>query len=157
MKKGFVVGLIIACLTLSCNVFCANGIYFSKLGIKQGLSQPSVMSIYQDELGSFWFGTREGVNRYNQSGIQFFTSEPGNPNSLRGERIRQICGDRNGKVFILTNRGVSEYDLRTNIFFTLKENVCTAISYNKSLFHNIITQSLGTSNKTPFLEILIIA
>lgn len=129
MKKEFVVGLIITCFVFCCNVLYANGIYFSKLGMKQGLSQPSVMSIYQDELGSFWFGTREGLNRYDQSGMQVFTPEPGNPNSLCGERIRQICGDRNGKVFILTNRGISEYDLRTNNFLTLKENVCTAISY----------------------------
>lgn len=129
MKKEFVVGLIITCFVFCCNVLYANGIYFSKLGMKQGLSQPSVMSIYQDELGSFWFGTREGLNRYDQSGMQVFTPEPGNPNSLCGERIRQICGDRNGKVFILTNRGISEYDLKTNNFLTLKENVCTAISY----------------------------
>ncbi|WP_455498779.1 hybrid sensor histidine kinase/response regulator transcription factor [Coprobacter sp.] len=129
MKRYFVVGLITAYFSICCNILCADDIYFSKLGMTQGLSHPSVMSIYQDESGSFWFGTREGLNCYNQNGMQVFTPEPSNPNSLCGERIRQICGDRNGKVFILTNRGISEYDLKTNNFLTLKENVCTAVSY----------------------------
>ncbi len=129
MKFSFVVGLLYVYFSLCCNVLCANDIYFSKLGMSQGLSHPSVMSIYQDELGSFWFGTREGLNCYNQNGMQVFIPEPDNPNSLCGERIRQICGDKNGKVFILTNRGISEYNLKTNTFLTLKDNVCTSISY----------------------------
>ena len=33
----------------------ADDIYFSKIGIEQGLSQLSVMTIYQDELGIFWY------------------------------------------------------------------------------------------------------
>ena len=127
--KFFVVGLLSVYFSLYCNALCADEVYFSRLGMSQGLSHPSVMSIYQDELGSFWFGTREGLNRYDQNGIQVFTPEPGNLNSLCGERIRQICGDKNGSVFILTNRGISEYNLKTNAFLTLKDNVCTAISY----------------------------
>ena len=127
--KFFVVGLLSVYFSLYCNALCADDVYFSRLGMSQGLSHPSVMSIYQDELGSFWFGTREGLNRYDQNGIQVFTPEPGNLNSLCGERIRQICGDKNGSVFILTNRGISEYNLKTNAFLTLKDNVCTAISY----------------------------
>ena len=119
MKKFFTARLITLYLSICCHVLYADNIFFSKFGISQGLSHPSVMSIYQDELGSFWFGTREGLNLYNQNGIQIFTPDPDNTNSLCGERIRYICGDRNGKVFILTNRGISEYDLRTNKFLTL--------------------------------------
>ena len=39
----------------------SSDVYFSKIGIEQGLSQLSVMNIYQDELGTMWFGTREGT------------------------------------------------------------------------------------------------
>ncbi|WP_294628587.1 two-component regulator propeller domain-containing protein [uncultured Bacteroides sp.] len=38
--------------------------YFKHIGLSEGLTQPSVLSIYQDELGRMWFGTREGINRY---------------------------------------------------------------------------------------------
>ena len=39
--------------------------YFKHIGREEGLSQSSVMAIYQDKLGRMWFGTREGVNIYN--------------------------------------------------------------------------------------------
>ncbi|KAB2819163.1 MAG: hypothetical protein F9K10_04510, partial [Paludibacter sp.] len=48
----------------------ADDVYFSKIGIEEGLSQLSVMTIYQDELGAMWFGTREGVSRYNGNSME---------------------------------------------------------------------------------------
>ena len=41
--------------------------YFKHIGREEGLSQSSVMAIYQDKLGRMWFGTREGVNIYNST------------------------------------------------------------------------------------------
>ena len=32
--------------------------YFKHIGREEGLSQSSVMAIYQDKLGRMWFGTR---------------------------------------------------------------------------------------------------
>lgn len=132
MKRLLIIILIVVSVIPYCVNATANGISFFKLGMKDGLSQPSIMSIYQDELGSFWFGTREGLNRYDQSGIEVFTPQNGNPNSIFGERVRQICGDGNGRIFILTNCGVSEYNLRTKKFTTIYDTVCTAISYNNN-------------------------
>ncbi|GHT37769.1 hypothetical protein FACS189435_3510 [Bacteroidia bacterium] len=42
-------------------LFCAEAypVYFKHIGMSEGLSQVSVMSIYQDELGRMWFGTRK--------------------------------------------------------------------------------------------------
>ena len=51
-------------LLLLCFVFIHQvvyPVYFKHLGMSDGLSQVSVMSIYQDCLGRMWFGTREGV------------------------------------------------------------------------------------------------
>ena len=61
--KQILAFFLIACTSRS--TFAANDIYFSRIGVEQGLSQLSVMSIYQDEIGTMWFGTREGINRYN--------------------------------------------------------------------------------------------
>ena len=33
--------------------------YFKHIGLSEGLTQPSVMAIYQDRLGRMWFGTRK--------------------------------------------------------------------------------------------------
>ena len=38
--------------------------YFKHIGLSEGLTQPSVMAIYQDRLGRMWFGTKEGISQY---------------------------------------------------------------------------------------------
>ena len=46
-------------------LFCGQSLFaiqFKRLDSKDGLSQLSVLSIYQDKLGRMWFGTEEGVN-----------------------------------------------------------------------------------------------
>ena len=58
-------------LLLLCFVFIHQvvyPVYFKHLGMSDGLSQVSVMSIYQDCLGRMWFGTREGVSIYDGNG-----------------------------------------------------------------------------------------
>jgi ligand-binding sensor domain-containing protein len=39
--------------------------YFSNLSLKDGFSQITVLAIYQDSLGYLWFGTRNGLNKFN--------------------------------------------------------------------------------------------
>lgn len=58
-------------LLLLCFVFIHQvvyPVYFKHLGMSDGLSQVSVMSIYQDCLGRMWFGTREGVGTMTGNG-----------------------------------------------------------------------------------------
>ena len=46
--------------------------YFRRIGLAEGMSSPSVMAIYQDQLGRMWFGTREGINLYDGGQITVF-------------------------------------------------------------------------------------
>src|SRR5690554_2054033 len=90
-----------------------NNIFFSKIDIENGLSQSSVMTIFQDEFGSMWFGTREGLNLYNGTTIEII--QPNGPvnKSLSGHLIKNVDGDLQGSVFIHTQNGIDIYDLRT--------------------------------------------
>lgn len=49
--------------------------FFKHIGYKDGLSQSSVMAIYQDLLGRMWFGTREGLNMYNGKQMTVYKGE----------------------------------------------------------------------------------
>jgi signal transduction histidine kinase/ligand-binding sensor domain-containing protein/DNA-binding response OmpR family regulator len=119
----------------SFTAFGNNDIYFSKIGIEHGLSQLSVMSIYQDELGTIWFGTREGVNRYNGNSMEIFRPIPNDSNSLCGSLIKHICGDRNGFVFIHSQSGINKYNLRTASMQTIQREEVDAIAYgNRNLW-----------------------
>ena len=106
--------IIFAVIFYSISSFSANDIYFSKIGIEQGLSQLSVNNIYQDELGTMWFATREGLNRYNGNGMQILRPEPNDTNSLGENLILTVCGDKNGHVYIRTQNGINEYALGTS-------------------------------------------
>ena len=57
-------------------------ITFSHLTTDDGLSQFSVNSLYIDERGIIWIGTREGLNRYNGNDIKSFKLNKNDPNSL---------------------------------------------------------------------------
>ena len=46
--------------------------YFKHIGLSEGLTQPSVMAIYQDRLGRMWFGTKEGISQYDGNRVRIF-------------------------------------------------------------------------------------
>lgn len=50
----------------------ANTAYFKHLSVQDGLSQVNIISIYQDETGALWFGSFEGINRYNGQSVTVF-------------------------------------------------------------------------------------
>lgn len=110
----------------------ADDVYFSKIGIEEGLSQLSVMTIYQDELGAMWFGTREGVSRYNGNSMEVIRPVPNDTNSLHGSLIRNICGDKSGSVFIHSQGGINRYDLRTGRLVNIQRENADAVAYGTS-------------------------
>ena len=70
---------------------------FRHLSIPEGLSQLSVLSIYQDRLGRMWFGTEEGVNIFDGKTVTAIKKFRGmNPHNIE---VRRICGDDNGNVY----------------------------------------------------------
>lgn len=86
---------------------------FKHLTTDDGLSQFSVNSLYIDENGILWIGTREGLNRYNGEDIQTYKLEKNNPNSLFCNNISYIVGNQNGKIYLLCTEGVAEFNLIT--------------------------------------------
>jgi hypothetical protein len=94
-------------------------ITFSHLTTDDGLSQFSVNSLYIDERGIIWIGTREGLNRYNGNDIKSFKLKKNDPNSLFSNTVLRITGNKNGMVYLLCTDGVAEFDMTTQRFKTL--------------------------------------
>jgi len=117
------------CIIYSFQTFAASDIYFSKIGIEQGLSQLSVQSIYQDELGAIWIATREGLNRYNGNTMDVFRPIPNDSNSLGENLILHVCGDKNGSVYIHTQNGINEFNLRTGAMRSIQRKFTDGIAY----------------------------
>ena len=70
MKKLLI---LLICLIFYPIVCCAQVVdehyYFKNLSVQNGLSQNTVNAILQDKQGFMWFGTKDGLNRYD--GLSF--------------------------------------------------------------------------------------
>ena len=111
-------------LLLLCFVFIHQvvyPVYFKHLGMSDGLSQVSVMSIYQDCLGRMWFGTREGVSIYDGERMRVYKGwENLDPESsinvLLGHECDHLTGNRQGDIFFRTCDSLVRYDIREEKF-----------------------------------------
>jgi ligand-binding sensor domain-containing protein/signal transduction histidine kinase len=90
---------------------------FDHISIEQGLSQSSVRVIFQDSRGFLWFGTEDGLNRYDGYTFKTYKPDPDTPNSLSDRWITSIVEDKEGTLWIGTRLGgLNHYDPRTEQF-----------------------------------------
>ncbi len=90
--------------------------YFDHITVKEGLSQSSVLSIHQDQLGFMWFGTRDGLNRYDGYSFKIYRNQVGDTTSISGNIIKDIKKDTEGNIWIANDKGLSRYDSGQEIF-----------------------------------------
>src|SRR5919109_457632 len=73
---------------------------FDHITIEQGLSQSSVRVIFQDSRGFLWFGTEDGLNRYDGYNFKTYKPDPDVPSSLSDRWITSIVEDKDGYLWI---------------------------------------------------------
>ncbi|MDL2211117.1 response regulator [Bacteroides sp. OttesenSCG-928-M17] len=112
-------------------------ITFNHLTTDDGLSQFSVNSLYIDEKGSVWIGTREGLNRYNGNDIKTYKLQKNDPHSLFCNTVLRITGNKNGQIYLLCTEGVAAFDLAHQKFTTLIQGNINSIYYNERLYIGI--------------------
>jgi ligand-binding sensor domain-containing protein/signal transduction histidine kinase len=96
---------------------CKCVLRFDHIGIEQGLSQSSVHVIFQDSRGFLWFGTQDGLNRYDGYTFKTYKPDPDLENSLSDRWITSIVEDNDGYLWIATRLGgLNRYDPRTEEF-----------------------------------------
>ncbi len=87
---------------------------FEQISIEQGLSQSIVYCIVQDRRGFLWFGTEDGLNKYDGYNFTILRRDPNQANSLSYNEIRALCEDREGMLWIGTFfGGLNRYDPAT--------------------------------------------
>lgn len=73
--------------------------YFKHLGKTDGLSQISVISICQDELGRMWFGTLEGLSCYDGNSMTVYKPSQDSVRSFLGNNVDNLVISR--EIFFL--------------------------------------------------------
>jgi ligand-binding sensor domain-containing protein len=114
MTKSILLILIIFfCFNL--NFAQTNKLKFHRL--PTGISSNFVTSIYQDKHGFMWFGTNNGLNRFDGYNFTVFEHNPADPNSIAKSAIIHIYEDNNGGLWLCTEgRGLNYFDRKTGKF-----------------------------------------
>jgi len=92
---------------------------FVHISIEQGLSQNTVQAILQDHVGYLWFGTEEGLNRYDGYGFVVFKHDANDPSSLSNNIVYALCEDHQHRLWVGTQSGLCRFDPRTETFTTV--------------------------------------
>ncbi|MBC7887469.1 MAG: response regulator [Ferruginibacter sp.] len=108
---------------------------FKHISIEQGLSNSTIETIFQDKRGFIWFGTRDGLNRYDGNQMITFRFDAADTNSISDNFIRYIHEDRNHALWIGTINGLNRFDPATNKFTRYKQQY----GKPKSLSNNFVT------------------
>ena len=82
---------------------------FKHYNINNGLSQNTVRSIFQDNLGFMWFGTKDGLNRFDGTSFKIFKFSPNS--DLRDNVFLRILQDKYNNLWVSTEDGVYVYDI----------------------------------------------
>ncbi|GAB3511648.1 two-component regulator propeller domain-containing protein [Spirosoma knui] len=112
-------GIVLLVLTVGANPLWSQSInsQFEHLSVKDGLSHNSVNCILQDREGFLWFGTNDGLNKYDGYVFTAFQPDPAQPNhSFRNNRIAGMCEGRRrpASLWVVTEGGgLHEIDKRT--------------------------------------------
>ena len=99
MKKLF---LFVSIFLFSFTVAAQYHFSFSHFTSDNGLSQNSITAMMKDRKGYVWFGTRDGLNKFDGNNFTLYNSRPENRLSVLSNRILEIKEDKWGYVWVKT-------------------------------------------------------
>lgn len=109
---------------------------FKQIRIEDGLSQSTVFTSLQDDIGFMWFGTSSGLNKYDGYKFTVYLNDQKDTSSLAGEVIVSLFQDSHNRLWIGTiegninkyNRPDDSFESR-NILSYLQDRVETEMDY----------------------------
>ncbi len=110
---------------------------FRHLGEDEGLHQSNVTSIIQDSIGFLWFGTEDGLYKYDGYNLKVFLSNPSDNYSLTDNFITTLLEDGND-IWIGTKNGLNKYSKQKNTFSRYLHNELDNNSINDNIIHKLI-------------------
>ena len=94
-----------ATLLVHSNSYAQNLYTFKNFTVDNPLSYQSIRAINQDRNGFMWFGTQEGVHRFDGHQLLNFNHNKNIPSSLSSNSTNRIVIDRSGQIWIATRGG----------------------------------------------------
>ena len=95
---------------------------FERLSIEEGLSQSVVCCILQDDTGFMWFGTQDGLNRYDGHRFVIYRHDAEDSASLPHDWVKALLEDPSGDVWVGTDGGLARWRKATDSFTTYRHD-----------------------------------
>jgi signal transduction histidine kinase/ligand-binding sensor domain-containing protein len=89
---------------------------FEHISVEHGLSQSSVNAVLQDSRGFMWFGTDDGLNRYDGYDFVVYQADGDSDLALSHDTVTSLIEDGSGGLWIGTRGGLDRFDLETARF-----------------------------------------
>jgi signal transduction histidine kinase/ligand-binding sensor domain-containing protein/DNA-binding response OmpR family regulator len=117
---------------------------FRRLSVQEGISNSSVIAITQDNDHFLWFGTRDGLNRFDGYSIQIFRKDRGNPNGLLFDDIRLLYFDPLLKtIWAGSTKGLSRFISEKNEFHNYHFNPTKVNDISEYYIQALLRDSKG--------------
>jgi ligand-binding sensor domain-containing protein/class 3 adenylate cyclase/predicted metal-dependent HD superfamily phosphohydrolase len=113
-------------------------IKFDNISLNEGLSQSTISAIIQDSQGYMWFGTQDGLNRYDGYRFKIYKHDPDVPTSISGNFIKCIIEDGDYLWIGTETGGLNRYEKSRDLFRTfdhieqLRHSAVTALAKDKN-------------------------
>jgi ligand-binding sensor domain-containing protein len=117
---------------------------FDHLNSESGLPDNTVNCVYQDSKGFMWFGTNDGLCRYDGYSISVFRNDPEVPSSISDNVIMDIKEDGKGKLLIGTrNGGLNIFDINKETFTHFNSGSASYHSLSNNNVRTIFVDNKG--------------
>lgn len=145
-------------ILLSLIIFSAKFVYpqtnnyknltFEHLSIEHGLSQITVHSILEDNNGFLWFGTEDGLNRYDGYEFVIYRNNSKDSSSISDNFIWSLFQDSENNIWVGTNSGgLNKYCYSTNSFETYANNLTSRANNIRVIYEDSFKNLwIGTNN-----------
>ena len=131
-------------LLLATGMSFSQDIKFSHITPNDGLANGNVRTILQDYQGFFWFGTEDGLQRYDGYSLVEYRHDPQDSTSLSSNYIFRVYEDTKRNLWVGTlDGGVCWYDRKNNNFLCFKNDPNDSTSITNNLVRCITESSDG--------------
>ncbi len=138
-------------ISLLTKVKTGGQVKFENLSINDGLSQVTIYSILQDHRGFMWFGTRDGLNKYDGYHFTVYRHQPYDTTSLTHNKINALLEDHKGIIWVGTDNGLNIYNRELDCFQRLLNDSLNLLKVGHNIINTIYEDHggnlwIGTEN-----------
>jgi ligand-binding sensor domain-containing protein/serine phosphatase RsbU (regulator of sigma subunit) len=117
---------------------------FKHISSEEGLSHSTVTCAFQDSKGLMWFGTKEGLNKYDGYKFTVFKHDPKNPCSISNNLIKKIREDAKGNLWIATSGGgLNKWERSSEKFHHFGHDKNNSASISSDYINDIVVDYEG--------------